>query len=206
VPKTIAGKPYSITPCAGGTYLGKWGDDSMSWQPKPYMNEPLNQQGPAFYAHWAQKARKFPYELSMEEREKFPLNDIMNRCVAYTYYGPYHQGGTVVHGFGPNDYPDVKRPDSGCEVAVILEITPKPGISRWYGSDAACVDWLYNEDYNAGVVIAYVDSTASEVVQDLVRTTRAEADKLFHGLPSTSGWQDGPSASRKGSTVTSSTG
>jgi hypothetical protein len=46
----------------------------------------------------------------------------------------------------------VKRPDSG---------------GRSYGSDAACVDWLYNEDYNAGVVITYVDSTASEVVQDL---------------------------------------
>jgi hypothetical protein len=48
VPKTIAGKPYSITPGAGGTYLGKRGDDSMTWQPKPYMNEPPKQQGPAY--------------------------------------------------------------------------------------------------------------------------------------------------------------
>jgi predicted RND superfamily exporter protein len=57
------------------------------------------------------------------------------------------------------------------------------GLEAFAAQTPGAYDWLYDEDYNAGVVIAYVDSTAPEVVQDLVRTTRAEADKLFQGLP-----------------------
>lgn len=264
VPKTIAGKPYSIT-SSGGGYTVKWGDDTMQWQPKPYFEEPLTKQGPAYFAQWAQPGMEFPYELTMAQREALSADDWMDRCVAYTYYGPYHKGGadmwnnlvvkpdgsvretqhfmelwqaysggknqeflteeekpdvsrkymwiaeepqevrgqggvttdyyarekrpsdtlylpTVrkvrrlagsvskqffpgtilryedvshvralpdldykivghelfkadpsIHGFSPTNHPDVKSNDHGGEVAVILEITPKPGTSWWYG-------------------------------------------------------------------------
>jgi len=53
-PKTIAGKPYSITPGSKpGTYTVKWGDDSMTWEAKPWYEDTLKQQGPAYYAQWA---------------------------------------------------------------------------------------------------------------------------------------------------------
>ncbi len=286
VPKTIAGKPYSITASSKpGTYVVKWGDDSMTWEPKPYMEDQLKQQGPAYYAQWAQKGMEFPFERSMEDREKLSADDIMDRCVAYTYYGPYHKGGTdiwnnlvvkpdgslretqhflelwqtyvgkknqefltsderedvsrkymwiavepqevrgqsgvttdyyarekrpsdtlylptvrkvrrlagavskqffpatilryedvshvralpdldykivghelfkadaSIHGFGPNDYPDVKRADHGGEVATILEITPKPGTSWWYGKrrmycGMESMAYLYSEEFD----------------------------------------------------------
>src|SRR6266403_743665 len=286
VPKTIAGKPYSITASSKpGTYVVKWGDDSMTWEPKPYMEDQLKQQGPAYYAQWAQKGMEFPFERSMEDREKLSADDIMDRCVAYTSYGPYHKGGTdiwnnlvvkpdgslretqhflelwqtyvgkknqefltsderedvsrkymwiavepqevrgqsgvttdyyarekrpsdtlylptvrkvrrlagavskqffpatilryedvshvralpdldykivghelfkadaSIHGFGPNDYPDVKRADHGGEVATILEITPKPGTSWWYGKrrmycGMESMAYLYSEEFD----------------------------------------------------------
>ena len=53
----------------------------------------LKQQGPAYYAQWAQPGMEFPWELPMEQRDKLSADDIMDRCVAYTYYGPYHKGG-----------------------------------------------------------------------------------------------------------------
>ena len=286
VPKTIAGKSYSITASSKpGTYVVKWGDDSMTWEPKPYMEDQLKQQGPVYYAQWAQKGMEFPFERSMEDREKLSADDIMDRCVAYTYYGPYHKGGTdiwnnlvvkpdgslretqhflelwqtyvgkknqefltsderedvsrkymwiavepqevrgqsgvttgyyarekrpsdtlylptvrkvrrlagavskqffpatilryedvshvralpdldykivghelfkadaSIHGFGPNDYPDVKRADHGGEVATILEITPKPGTSWWYGKrrmycGMESMAYLYSEEFD----------------------------------------------------------
>jgi len=286
VPKTIAGKSYSITASSKpGTYVVKWGDDSMTWEPKPYMEDQLKQQGPAYYAQWAQKGMEFPFERSMEDREKLSADDIMDRCVAYTYYGPYHKGGTdiwnnlvvkpdgslretqhflelwqtyvgkknqefltsderedvsrkymwiavepqevrgqsgvttdyyarekrpsdtlylptvrkvrrlagavskqffpatilryedvshvralpdldykivghelfkadaSIHGFGPNDYPDVKRADHGGEIATILEITPKPGTSWWYGKrrmycGMESMAYLYSEEFD----------------------------------------------------------
>src|SRR5262249_7216616 len=44
-------------------------------------------------------------------------------------------------------------------------------------------DWLYDEDYNASVITAYVDNTAPDTVGNLIRATRAQADELFKGLP-----------------------
>ena len=59
VPKMIAGKPYSISG-SGGNYTVKWGDETMTWAQKPWMNDPLKQQGPAYYAQWAQPGMEFP--------------------------------------------------------------------------------------------------------------------------------------------------
>lgn len=286
VPATISGKPYRITPGdKPGTYVVTWGDDSMTWEPRAYMEDPLREQGPAYYAQWTRPGMEFPYELSMAAREQLAAEDLMDRCVAYTYYGPYHKGGsdrwnnlvmrpdgsarqtqhfielwqsyvgdknqefltaeerpsvsrkymwiaeepeevrgqggvttdyyardrrpsdtlylptvrkvrrltgavskqffpgtilryedvshvralpdldykvagyelfkadTSVHGFGPTDYTDVKRSDGGGQVAVILEITPKPGTSWWYARRRLyCglenMAYLYSEEFD----------------------------------------------------------
>jgi hypothetical protein len=285
VPKIIAGKPYSITPGSKpGTYTVKWGDDSMTWEAKPWYEETLKQQGPAYYAQWA-SGKPFPWDTPVDQRDKLSPDEIMDRCVAWTYYGSYYKGaadvwnnlviepngslretehfmevymafvggknqeylptdqqadvshiylwiavdpeevrgqsgvttdfykrdqhpqdtwytptvrkvrrlagavskqffpGTIVryedvshvralpdldyklvgfelykadptvHGNGPADYPDVKRVDGAGEVAAILEITPKPGVSWWYakrrikcGMESAA--YLESEEYD----------------------------------------------------------
>ena len=58
-----------------------------------------------------------------------------------------------VHGFGPDDYPDVRRSDGGGEVAVVLEITPKPGTSWWYAKrriycGLESMAYLYSEEFD----------------------------------------------------------
>ena len=265
VPKTIAGKPYSITPGATpGTWTVKWGDDTFNWKPSPWTEDPLKQQGPAYYAQWTEPGMPFPFEVALDQRDKLSATELIDRCVAYNYYGPYVEGaadiwnnhiikpdgssrederfieiyqsyygdknqqflspsekadvsrkylwialepeevrgqsgvttdfyshdrhpedtwytptvrkvrrlagavskqffpGTLaryedvshvralpdldykvvgfelfkpdptVYGFGPNDEPEVKRADGGGDVAVIIEITPKPDVSWWY--------------------------------------------------------------------------
>ncbi len=46
-------------------------------------------------------------------------------------------------------------------------------------------DWLFNEDYSATVVIAYVSTTDPRVVSRLMADTTRRADALFAGLPVT---------------------
>ena len=265
VPKTIAGKPYSITPgTKPNTYVVKWGDESMTWEARPWMEDVLKAKGPAYYLQWTQKGMPFPWEVPLDQRDKMSAEDLMDKCIAYNYYGPYHKGGADVwnnlvvrpdgsvretehflelwqtyvggknqefltaneranvsrkylwiavdpeevrgqsgvttdfykrdqrpqdtwytptvrkvrrlagavskqffpttilryedvshvraladldykvagfelyksdpslHGLAPTDYPDVKRADGGGEVAVIIEVTPKPGVTWWY--------------------------------------------------------------------------
>jgi hypothetical protein len=91
-PKEIAGKPYSITPGSKpGTYLVKWGDDSFTWEAKPWYEDTLKQQGPAYYAQWTQ-GKPFPFEVPLDQREKLDPQDLMDRCIAWSYYGPYYEG------------------------------------------------------------------------------------------------------------------
>jgi uncharacterized protein len=77
-----------------------------------------------------------------------------------------------VHGFDPkfNVVPDT-----------LQEIGE--GLEAFAAQTPGAYDWLYDEDYNASVIIAYVDNTAPDVVGTLITKTRAEADKLFQGLP-----------------------
>ncbi len=284
VPTTIAGKPYSISG-SGGTYTVKWGDETMQWTRKPYFEDPLAKQGPAYFAQWTKPGMPFPYDLTMAQRVALGPEDLMDRCVAYTYYGPYHKGaadmwnnlvvkpdgsvretqhfmelyqtyfggvnqefltdeekgdvsrkylwiaeepqevrgqggvttdfyarekrpsdtlylptvrkvrrlagsvskqffpGTIlryedvshvralpdldykivgqelfkadpsIHGFGPGDFPEVKGVDHGGEVVSILEVTPKPGTSWWYGKrriycGLESMAYVYSEEFD----------------------------------------------------------
>ena len=265
VPTTIAGKPYSIKPGdIAGTWKVKWGDDSFDWKPVEWMEDPLKEKSPAYYAQWTTPGMPFPFEVPIEKRSELSAPELIDRCVAYNYYGPYVEGasdiwnnhvikpdgssredeqfielyqayygdknqeflspderkdisrkylwiamqpeevrgqggvttdfysheqrpqdtwytptvrkvrrlagavskqffpGTLaryedvshvralpdldykvvgfelfkpdptIHGFGPKDAPDVKRAEGGGDVAVVIEITPKPGVSWWY--------------------------------------------------------------------------
>jgi hypothetical protein len=286
VPTTIAGKPYSIVPGPkAGTYVVKWGDETMTWEAKPWMEDTLKAKGPAYYAQWSKAGMPFPWDVPVEKRDKLSPEDLMDRCIAYNYYGPYHQGGAdvwnnlvirpdgslretehflelwqtyinntnqsfltpperpkvsrkylwvavdpeevrgqsgvttdfyeheqrpqdtwytptvrkvrrlagavskqffpttilryedvshvralpdlnykiagfelykadpAIHGLAPSDYPNVKRADGGGEVAVILEVTPKPGVSWWYAKrritcGLESLAYLYDEEYD----------------------------------------------------------
>jgi len=312
VAKTIAGKPYSIS--AGpkpGTYTVKWGDDSMVWEQRPWMEDVLKAKGPAYYSQWTQKGMPFPWDVPIEQRDKMAAEDLMDRCIAYSYYGPYHKGGADVwnnlvvkpdgsvretehflelwqtyvggknqeflrpderpkvsrkylwiavdpeevrgqsgvttdfygrdqrpqdtwytptvrkvrrlagavskqffpttilryedvshvraladldykivgfqlfkadpsiHGYGPDDYPNVKRVDGAGDVAAILEITPKPGVTWWYAKrrltcGLQSLGYLYDEEFNE----------KGEKIRTLVRDliTGSEA-KLPDGKP-----------------------
>lgn len=68
-PKAIAGKPYSVTPgTEPGTFNVKWGDQSMVWKPKPYMEEKYRTMGPAYYAQWTQPGLPPPWDLPLDKR------------------------------------------------------------------------------------------------------------------------------------------
>jgi predicted RND superfamily exporter protein len=77
-----------------------------------------------------------------------------------------------VHGFDPkfNAVPDT-----------LQEIGE--GLEAFAAQTPGAYDWLYDEDYNASVIIAYVDNTDPDVVGTLISKTRAKADEVFKGLP-----------------------
>ena len=97
IPKEIAGKPYSITRGSQpGTYTVKWGDDSVVWQPKAFYEETLKNEGPGFYAKWAQKGMPYPWDVPLEKRAGLSADDLYDRCIAWNYYGSYYKGGADV--------------------------------------------------------------------------------------------------------------
>jgi len=96
VPKMIAGKPYSITPGSKpGTYLVKWGDDSYLWEAKPWYEDTLKAAGPAYYAQW-DSGKPFPFDLSLDQRLKLDPEEYFDRCIAWSYYGPYYKGAADI--------------------------------------------------------------------------------------------------------------
>ncbi len=93
-PQMIAGKPYSITPGANGSYTVKWGDQSMTWQPnKAWYYDDFRKAGPTYYSKWTKPNMPFPFELSVDERAKLPAQELYDRCIAWHYYGSYYPGG-----------------------------------------------------------------------------------------------------------------
>jgi hypothetical protein len=89
-PRMIAGKPYSITSGkAPGTYLVKWGDQSMTWTPKPWMEDRYRVTGPAYYAQWTQPGLPAPWEVPIDQRSSLTGADLVNRCYAENEYAPY---------------------------------------------------------------------------------------------------------------------
>ena len=87
VPKELAGKPYSIQPGEEpGTYLVKWGSDSMVWKPQPWMEANYAKLGPYYYLQWTRKGMPYRWDVPIEDRAKMPAREFPARTIAYVYY------------------------------------------------------------------------------------------------------------------------
>ncbi len=92
VPKMIAGKPYSVTPGESpGTWAVKWGDQSMLWKPQPWMEDRQQRLGPAFLAQWTTPGLPLPFDIPIEKRDAIPANELPDRGLTFTYFGPYYK-------------------------------------------------------------------------------------------------------------------
>jgi len=81
----IAGKEYSIEKAEGG-YWVHYGDDKAWWEPKPWQQADLKKVGPAYYDKWAQPNLPYPWELSLEEREKLTPQQCRTRSIDVQSY------------------------------------------------------------------------------------------------------------------------
>src|ERR1700683_1740543 len=91
VPPTIAGKPYSITPGGSpGTWLVKWGDQSLTWKAQPWMEDRQQKLGPAYISQWTTPGLPSPFEIPIEKRDQISANELPDRCLTYSYFGPYY--------------------------------------------------------------------------------------------------------------------
>lgn len=114
--KTLMGKNFRIEAAEGqpGKYCLSWGDEKVQWEPKPFYPEELKQQGPLFYVEYA-NLKIFPYNHTLEEREKFTAFDVQNSA---TFFGPFVTGpidledGFDAHLYSPTGY---RRDKTGME-------------------------------------------------------------------------------------------
>lgn len=103
IPPIIAGKPYSVKPGdAPGTWVVKWGDESMVWKAQPWMEDRQRKLGPAFLAQWTTPGLPMPFEVPIEKRDKIPVSELPDRGLTYSYFGPYYDNGwdhsfSIVH-------------------------------------------------------------------------------------------------------------
>jgi hypothetical protein len=114
--KTVLGKEFRIETVEGeaGKFWVYWGDEKVQWEPKPYYPDELKQKGPMFYVEYAD-LKFFPYNNSLEEREKFTAFDVQN---SGTFFGPFVTGpvdledGFDAHLYSPTGY---RRDKTGME-------------------------------------------------------------------------------------------
>lgn len=116
--KTVLGKEYRIERIAGekATYRVSWGQETTKWEPKPYYEEEVNQKGPMFYVEYSDEMKKlFPYNVPLEEREKFTAFDVQN---SGAFFAPFVNGGLDLqdmfegHLYSPTGY---RRDKTGFE-------------------------------------------------------------------------------------------
>lgn len=90
---TVEGKEYRIAPGEKpGTWLVTYGDDSVVWEPLPWMDDDLVKAGPVFHQKWNQPGLPYPWEINAAGRvalAKTAPGDMLDR---------YH-GGTVFFSF-----------------------------------------------------------------------------------------------------------
>ncbi|MDO8588409.1 MAG: hypothetical protein Q7T82_15385 [Armatimonadota bacterium] len=93
--RMIAGKEWTVSKGKEpGTFDVHWGDESMTWRPKPWYEDKYKEMGPAYYAQWDDPKLPFPFDVPLEERHKLSAEDIINRSVGVQYLGaPYFKNG-----------------------------------------------------------------------------------------------------------------
>jgi len=97
----IAGKEYRTEKTEGG-YWVYWGDEKIKWEPQPWQQEELREQGPIFYDRWTKPGLLPPHHLSLEERQKLPDCEKYNRHLLWVSYS-IAKGWTGGFGIGIAD-------------------------------------------------------------------------------------------------------
>ena len=88
--QTIAGKTYSVTPGdQPGTFVCQWGDETVTWAPKPWHHPDYREVGPAIYDRWTQGGLPYPWEMPVEERVKQTGAEIHDRSYTALYFGEF---------------------------------------------------------------------------------------------------------------------
>ncbi len=94
LPKAIAGKPYSVTPGeTPGTYVVKWGDESMLWKPTVWMEPEQIKMGPAYLAQWIAPGLPKPWDIPIEKRDKLAGADYWTRGWNDSFYNIQIESG-----------------------------------------------------------------------------------------------------------------
>ena len=87
----IKGKPYSVTPGdEPGTFVCKWGDETVQWKPKPWHPIDLLEVGPIIYSRWTQPGLPFPWEKTLAERDaEFDGREVHDRSYTALYFNEF---------------------------------------------------------------------------------------------------------------------
>lgn len=89
--RMIAGKEWTVWKGkVAGTFDVHWGDQSMTWRPKPWYEDKYKEMGPAYYAQWDDPKLPYPFDVPLEERHKWAPDEFILRTQGLTYLGaPY---------------------------------------------------------------------------------------------------------------------
>ena len=86
----ILGKEYSVSPGSEpGSYVCKWGDETVNWKPQPWHNVSYKEIGPDIYDRWTQPGLPYPWEISVEERVKQDGSEIHDRSYTALYFNEF---------------------------------------------------------------------------------------------------------------------
>lgn len=98
LPQEIAGKPYSVAPGkVPGTFDVAWGSQAMVWKPEPWMSPRYRRLGPRYYAQWTAPGLPLPFNVPLAKRDKLPARDLVDRCLADSYFPPYIDNGWDIY-------------------------------------------------------------------------------------------------------------
>ena len=77
----VAGKAYRVSPGeAPHTWEVRWGNETMLWQPRPWMEDSYKEQGPKLLMQWTKPGLPYPWELPIEKRHQLSASEYMDHC------------------------------------------------------------------------------------------------------------------------------
>lgn len=77
----VAGKAYRVSPGeTPHTWVVRWGNETMLWQPKPWMEDSYKEQGPNILMQWTKPGLPYPWELAIDKRHQMSANEYMDHC------------------------------------------------------------------------------------------------------------------------------
>ncbi len=86
----ILGKSYSVNPgTEPGTYVCKWGDETVNWKPQPWHPQDYKDVGPNIYDRWTQPGLPYPWEKPVAERVKQDGAEVHDRSYTALYFNEF---------------------------------------------------------------------------------------------------------------------